>query len=51
MNPLVPDFILYQDTRGKTEGNFAAAALFIDIPGFTNLTEKLFPHRPAVVPA
>ncbi|MDI1481698.1 tetratricopeptide repeat protein [Polyangium sp. y55x31] len=44
MNPLVPDFILYQDTRGRTDGNFAAAALFIDIPGFTNLTEKLFPH-------
>jgi len=45
MNPLVPDFILYQDTRGRTEGNFAAAALFIDIPGFTNLTERLVPHK------
>jgi class 3 adenylate cyclase/tetratricopeptide (TPR) repeat protein len=44
MNPLVPDFILYQDTRGRTEGNFAAAALFIDIPGFTGLTERLVPH-------
>jgi len=44
MNPLVPDFILYQDTKGRTEGNFAAAALFIDIPGFTNLTEKLVQH-------
>lgn len=44
MNPLVPDFILYQDTRGRTEGNFAAAALFIDIPGFTLLTEQLVQH-------
>ena len=44
MNPLVPDFILYQDTRGRTDGNFAAAALFIDIPGFTLLTEQLVQH-------
>ncbi len=42
MNPLVPDFILMQETRGRTEGNFAAAALFIDIPGFTHLTTTLF---------
>ncbi len=41
MNPLVPDFILTQDSRGRTEGNFAAAALFVDIPGFTRLTEQL----------
>lgn len=45
MNPLVPDFILAQETRGRTEGNFAAAALFIDIPGFTQLTAKLFDNR------
>lgn len=45
MNPLVPDFILAQETRGRTEGNFAGAALFIDIPGFTQLTAKLFDNR------
>lgn len=45
MNPLVPDFILTQETRGRTEGNFAAAALFIDIPGFTQFTAKLFQQR------
>lgn len=45
MNPLVPDFILTQETRGRTEGNFAAAALFIDIPGFTQLTSKLVQLR------
>lgn len=45
MNPLVPDFILTQETRGRTEGNFAAAALFVDIPGFTQFTAKLFQLR------
>ena len=48
MNPLVPDFILAQETRGRTEGNFAAAALFIDIPGFTRLTEQLAHHEDRV---
>ncbi|MBK9261867.1 MAG: tetratricopeptide repeat protein [Polyangiaceae bacterium] len=48
MNPLVPDFILMQETRGRTEGNFAAAALFVDIPGFTRLTEQLAHHEDRV---
>ena len=41
MDPLVPDFVLREDAAGRTSGSFAAAALFIDIPGFTQLTETL----------
>ncbi|MCC6552130.1 MAG: AAA family ATPase [Polyangiaceae bacterium] len=44
MNPLVPGFILREDAAGRTAGSFAAAALFIDIPGFTQLTETLLEH-------
>ena len=44
MNPLVPDFILQEDAEKKTRGTFTAAALFVDIPGFTTLTEKLVQH-------
>ncbi len=38
---LLPDFIHYQHQAGKTEGTFTAATLFIDIAGFTPLTETL----------
>src|SRR5262245_46965329 len=44
MNPLVPDFVLEEDSRGRSGGKLAAAALFIDISGFTNMTEKLMQH-------
>lgn len=44
MNPLVPDFILLRDAEQQTKGTFTAAALFVDIPGFTTLTEKLVQH-------
>ncbi|XYH98020.1 adenylate/guanylate cyclase domain-containing protein [Sorangium sp. So ce1128] len=44
MNPLVPDFIIQQDALGNTEGSFTGAVLMIDIPGFTELTEKLMQH-------
>lgn len=44
MDPLVPDFVLSEDAAGRGSGSFPAAALFIDIPGFTQLTETLAPH-------
>jgi class 3 adenylate cyclase/YHS domain-containing protein len=39
VNPLVPDFILQKDTQNQTSGAFQAAALFVDIAGFTALTD------------
>ncbi|WP_437836219.1 AAA family ATPase [Sorangium sp. So ce1153] len=47
MNPLVPDFILQQDALGQTEGSFTGAVLRIDIPGFTELVDKLMQHGSA----
>ncbi len=44
MNPFVPDFILQSDAQGRTAGSFEAAALFVDIAGFTPLTERLLAH-------
>src|SRR5262245_18575512 len=44
MNPLVPDFVLQEDAFGRTSGKFTAAAIFIDISGFTAMTEKLMQH-------
>lgn len=44
MNPFVPSFILQQEAERKTQGTFTAAALFVDIPGFTALTERLVQH-------
>lgn len=44
MNPLVPAFILQQESEGRSKGTLTAAALFVDIPGFTALTEKLVQH-------
>lgn len=44
MNPLVPDFIVRRDAEGQLSGTFEAAALFVDISGFTSLTTKLMQH-------
>lgn len=44
MSALVPDFILRMDAEGRGSGSFAAAGLFVDIPGFTQLTETLMEH-------
>ncbi len=44
MNPLVPDFILQQDAQDRTSGSFEAAALFVDIAGFSAMTESLAPR-------
>ncbi len=41
---LVPDLILQQHAAGKARGHFRAAALFVDISGFTKLTETLMQH-------
>ena len=38
---LIPDFIHYKFQEGITEGQFEAATLFVDIAGFTPLTETL----------
>ena len=44
MNPLVPDFILHQESLRRTSGELEAAALFVDIAGFTAVTTKLQQH-------
>jgi class 3 adenylate cyclase/tetratricopeptide (TPR) repeat protein len=44
VNPFVPDLILQNDARGGTAGAFEAAALFVDISGFTPLTGSLLAH-------
>ena len=44
MNPLVPEFILQKDAQDQTAGTFEAAALFVDITGFSSLTIKLMQH-------
>ncbi|MCB8942845.1 MAG: tetratricopeptide repeat protein [Ardenticatenaceae bacterium] len=45
MQPLIPQFILEQYQQKQYQGHFAAAALFIDISGFTSLTETLIRHE------
>jgi class 3 adenylate cyclase/tetratricopeptide (TPR) repeat protein len=44
MHHLVPHFILQNLAGGNLKGNFPAAALFLDISGFTNLTDVLLQH-------
>jgi class 3 adenylate cyclase/tetratricopeptide (TPR) repeat protein len=44
VNPLVPEFILQKDAQDQTSGTFEAAALFVDIAGFSSLTSKLMQH-------
>lgn len=41
LNNLVPDYILSRFRRHEYEGEFNAATLFLDISGFTHLTEVL----------
>jgi len=47
MRRLVPEFILAQQRAGTASGAFNGAALFIDISGFTALTETLSAHGPS----
>ncbi|MCP5093962.1 MAG: hypothetical protein GY943_00255, partial [Chloroflexi bacterium] len=44
MHNLVPHFILTQHDLGKHIGTFDAAALFVDISGFTTITETLMQY-------
>ncbi len=44
MHNLIPHFIHEQFSRGERAGDFAAATLFIDVTGFTRLTETLMQH-------
>ncbi|MDZ7877923.1 MAG: tetratricopeptide repeat protein [Saprospiraceae bacterium] len=41
---LVPAFILEQFSAGNLRGKFSATTLFVDISGFTTLTESLMRH-------
>ena len=44
MKNLIPHFIQQNVLRNKSAGKFQAASLFVDISGFTNLTETLMKH-------
>lgn len=44
MNNLIPRFIYEQFQNGRFSGHFNAASLFVDISGFTTLTEELIQH-------
>lgn len=46
---LIPHFVLERLSAGERHGWFAAAALFVDISGFTAITESLQPHGAAGV--
>ncbi|CUS04337.2 putative Adenylate/guanylate cyclase with TPR repeats [Candidatus Promineifilum breve] len=43
---LVPQFILDHLARGEHSGHMDAAGLFVDLSGFTTLTEALMAHGP-----
>ena len=47
MRRLVPEFILAQQRAGRDSGAFEGAGLFVDISGFTALTETLSAHGPS----
>ncbi len=44
MHNLIPHFIHEHFSRGERAGGFAAATLFVDVTGFTRLTETLMQH-------
>ena len=41
LKPLIPDIILENYEKGQNSGNFEAFTLFIDLSGFTAMTEQL----------
>jgi class 3 adenylate cyclase len=45
MPNLIPHFVLDQFEQGRSSGTMEAAALLVDISGFTSLTETLLQHR------
>lgn len=46
MRQLVPPFILQQFEAGRDHGRFPAVCLFVDVAGFTPLTQALMAHGP-----
>ena len=46
MHNLIPHFIQEQFSQGDYWGKFSAASLFIDISGFTTITNTLMEHGP-----
>jgi class 3 adenylate cyclase len=44
MHRLVPDFIQEQYAKEKLAGSFEACALFVDISGFTPITDAIMDH-------
>ncbi len=44
LNRLVPHFILEQYAAGEDHGRFPGAALFVDIGGFSTITDRLMQH-------
>ncbi|MEM6963344.1 MAG: tetratricopeptide repeat protein [Bacteroidota bacterium] len=44
MKNLIPDFIQRQYQKGLRHGNFEAFTMFVDLSGFTSLTETLMKH-------
>ncbi len=44
MHRLVPDYILQNYASGLKSGGFPAAGLFVDISGFSSLTDRLMDH-------
>ncbi|MCB0175618.1 MAG: tetratricopeptide repeat protein [Anaerolineae bacterium] len=45
MHHLTPHFIIEQSEQGREQGRFPAASLFVDISGFTVVTETLMQHQ------
>jgi predicted ATPase/class 3 adenylate cyclase len=46
MYHLIPYFIQHNFARGQLQGEFEAAGLFVDISGFSAMTEALMTHGP-----
>ena len=44
MHRLVPEFILEQDQAQHSFGEFAAVGMFLDISGFSAMTDSLMRH-------
>lgn len=44
MRNLAPQFILDKFEQGQTRGSFSAVSLFVDLSGFTTLTEELMKY-------
>ena len=44
MRRLVPDFVLERYAAGESAGSFGGCALFVDISGFTAITDAIMRH-------